>query len=241
MAIAFDSANTDTNANSTVGATNTITINHTPAGANRVLYIVIFLRDATTGDKAISSITYGGSATGITVVNTAVSNNRGRHIYRLIAPATGANAIVITTAGTCDRIVAHSFSFTGVDQTTPEDGVTPTGTGGASATTTAPTLTSISDNDWWLGGVELIIGTQRSITLSASPDPPTPVKVKDSILTAAINNINYSIAYAGAVTPAGIITPTWSWTTGVEFGAFVLVMKPAAAAGSANRRVIMVS
>ncbi len=245
MAIAFDSINTDTDANSECAACDgsTRTINHTVAGSNTVIYWIIYLRDATVGDKAVSSCLFDGSATGVTNIagasNNGGGNLRGIHMYRLTGPSVGAHTILCTMAGTLDHYAIRSISFTGVDQTTPEDGVAGTTASAATGTSINIARTSTSDNDWWLSGLDIIVGSAGTAIVS-TPDPPTAVLAK-AYTTVNTNNITYALAYAGPITPAQAATAGWSWTTSREHIANMVVIKPAAAAASNNRRVIMVS
>jgi len=242
MAIAFDSANTDTDANSQAAGVDTLTINHTPAGSNRVLYIFVFLRDGVQAERTPSTITYGGSATGITEITGMTYNPAGgtdaTYVYRLLNPATGSNAIVVTMGGLCDHILMHSVSFTGVDQTTPEDGVAGTFTSTAAGTSLTTSRTPTTDNAWRLAGLNISVGS-AGIATTGSSDPPTPV-LQWSYTTVSGNNMSGAVQYGGPITPAASSTAAWAWTTSREANSNMVVLKPAAASSS-NRRVIMVS
>lgn len=90
------------------------TFSHTvAAGSNTVLYVAAF------SDQVISGITY--NAVSMTKVVEVALDGGASATFRLVAPATGANDVVITLAGS-GTVMAQALAFDGVDQTTPEDG-----------------------------------------------------------------------------------------------------------------------
>ncbi len=137
-AIAFDAA---TNSGFTSGTTHTFA--HTNgSGANRILFVCAVQNDQT---KQVTGITYAGAAMTF-VASTTDSAVGGRLIYlfQKVAPATGANNVVITANGST-AIGGIASSYTGVDQSSPID-VSTTQKVSASPVTTSVTTTV--NNDW---------------------------------------------------------------------------------------------
>jgi|JI8StandDraft_1071087.scaffolds.fasta_scaffold00207_28 hypothetical protein len=104
MAIAFDSNATG----STTGAAS-ITFSHTVSGSDRVLF-------AAGEDNGSHNITC--TYNGVSMTQIDVDNPSGLTMLYLIAPATGANNVVMSRSGS-GFLVGMSASYTGADQTTP--------------------------------------------------------------------------------------------------------------------------
>src|SRR3990167_2462235 len=141
MAIAFDAGTHKTAETGT-------TLTYSPtvgAGANRIL--VVGASDGDTSSDTITGITYGGVAmtrfpNGF--VGSAVASS---FLYFLVAPATGANNVVVTCS------LSHSLrsacaSYTGAAQTGQPD------SGANEANTATPVElngTTVADNSWAVG------------------------------------------------------------------------------------------
>jgi hypothetical protein len=104
MAIARDA----TSAGESSGA-NSLTFSHTNTGSNLALFVGVMCRD---GDN-VTGVTYGGVAMTQLLKRT---NTSTYYIYGLVAPATGANNVVISRSTTTDNLVGISVSYTGVHQ-----------------------------------------------------------------------------------------------------------------------------
>ena len=103
MAVAFDAA---TDGGEVLGTS--LTFAHTCTGADRALVVGIFVNSTT---DHITGVTYAGSA--MTRQSTVSTGNVGRiYIYTLLAPASGANNVVVSSAST--TFSAGAVSFTGV-------------------------------------------------------------------------------------------------------------------------------
>lgn len=136
MAIAYDSS-----AQSSASSTS-VTFSHTCSGADRVLLVDAYWSASAT----VSSITYNGVAM-TNVVSPLDTGGGERHgMFYLIAPATGANNVVLTLSGSTQIEIA-SVSYTGADQTSPID-ATRTETGLETGTSYSEAITSIADNCW---------------------------------------------------------------------------------------------
>ncbi|HEX9895911.1 MAG TPA: hypothetical protein VGA78_18410, partial [Gemmatimonadales bacterium] len=94
-----------------------LTISHTTSGTNRLMLVGVTLNNQ--NSEIVSSVTYNG--VGLTQVGSVASATDTRvEIWRLIAPATGTNNVVITfSANVINGAKAGVATFTGVDQTTP--------------------------------------------------------------------------------------------------------------------------
>ena len=139
MAIAFDAK---TAPSTTAGTPHTFS--HTCTGTDRVLYV--FGHDTNTaGPTIVTGVTYAGVAmTKVVELDANASfNDRAITMWRLVAPATGANNVVVSAAG-ANNLRFASSSYTGVDQTTPENG-TDTSTGTSVATISTDITTSVAD------------------------------------------------------------------------------------------------
>lgn len=137
MAIAFDTATVD-NASGT-----SLTFSHTCTGSNRFLIIGVF-SDGASGGDVVSGVTYAGVAlTRANTQNSAAGGNR-LYTYYLVAPATGANNVVISTSSSVS-ISGFAQSYTGVAQSSPiDDSETMADTN----TTATLSFTSTVANDW---------------------------------------------------------------------------------------------
>lgn len=114
MAIAFDASSSVQS-----GGNSDITLSHTCTGSDRLLMVGI---STEYGGVTPSGVTYNGVAmtqVGSAVINTDSFANAQLHVYRLIAPASGANNIVASFSGPPGDRGVVGVSFTGVDQTTP--------------------------------------------------------------------------------------------------------------------------
>lgn len=100
---------------------NSHTLSHTIAGSN--LYLLVGVSLIGSVGRAVSAATAGGVA--LTSLGSIANSTTYRtEFWRLIAPPTGTNNIIVSTSGPPTTAVIGAMSFTGVDQTTPESGFT---------------------------------------------------------------------------------------------------------------------
>lgn len=138
MAIAFDAASKQTQVSAS-----TVTISHTCTGSNRLLLVGFITNNVT---DLVTGVTYSG--TSMTQLTTQATASAGfiSYVFGLLAPATGANNIVISfsVASLC---YATNASYTGVDQS-----ALPTGAAIASNNSTGTTwsqaVTTTANNSW---------------------------------------------------------------------------------------------
>lgn len=206
MAIAFDAA-----ATGGAASASSVTFSHTCTGSDLLLLVGVHLYNV--NGATISSVTYNGIA--LTLVDSAANSNRRVSLYRLVAPATGANDVVITLSGTEFEVNGGSMSFTGVDQTTP------LGTAvAANGNSTTPTVdVSAATNDV----VAAVLAIEHSGTLS--------VGAGQTSRYSAVGGGGWN-KYAGSTEPgATTTTMSWSDTVGGAWGIVGVPIKPKAAAG----------
>lgn len=187
MAVAVDAVTFSTSSGSPTKA-------HTCTGSNLALYVLIAERFNT----AVTGVTYAGVAlTRIQQLNDG--NVETTNIYRLVAPATGTNNVVISQSASHD-LCYTIVSLTGVDQSTPE-GTIVSGVGNS----TAPTHTASAATDdlvidlvaWYKSGTQTAtVGsgqTERSnqslgtIGGAVSTEPGAASVVMDWTLSGATN------------------------------------------------------
>ena len=134
MAIARD-------ATSSGAATATsLTVAHTCSGSNRILFVNVVTIDGTTDH--VTGVTYNGVA--MTRQSTlAIGTVARSYMYYLLAPATGANNVVISV-GASVSIQSDNVSYNGVSQSGFPDASS--ATTASAATTYSNTLTTIADN-----------------------------------------------------------------------------------------------
>lgn len=135
MAIVFDSA---TNGSSTTGTS--LTFSHTVTGSKTILFVGGL--GSTASDKW-TGVTYNGVAM-TRQYAVQMGSDRWAYLYYLIAPATGANNVVISSAS--DFISGNAVSYSGVKQTGFPDASNNNLL--ASGTPNTNTLTTVADNSW---------------------------------------------------------------------------------------------
>ncbi len=156
MAIAYDSSS-----KSDTGSASSLTYAHTCTGADLVLLVQIWCGTS----RTISSVTYNG--VGMTQISSISGGDIGagetHALFRLVAPATGANNVVVTLSGST-AIASISSSYTGVNQTTPID-ATRTETNLETGTSYSEAITSTVNNAWAIWCTREYAG--RTITAGA--------------------------------------------------------------------------
>lgn len=111
---------------------------HTNTGSSLALYCAVSWYNSAT--SSVSGITYNAVTMGASVGND-VNSGRKVEVFRLVAPATGANTVAITMSANSEGIVGGCISAAGVDQVTPHGTIVTNNTVATSisATITIPT------------------------------------------------------------------------------------------------------
>lgn len=175
-----------------------ITFSHTVQATygNRLIVVITSSRrDA--GGAYPSAVTYGGVS--MTSVTSATSGDAANtQLWRLVAPATGANDVVVTVpAGSASSYhTVHAMDFYFVNQTTPF-GTAQNATATATSTSVGAVTTSSGD---------LVVGGASHVANEATAVGASLVEVLDTAAT-----LSQESSYGRAVTT----TFTWaaSWTT----------------------------
>lgn len=203
-AIAFDNK-----AAATGSVTSSVTFSHTTSGSNRILFVAV---TAANGDT--TGVTYSGVA--MTKINNTVVDNGVLYtsLWYLIAPATGANNVIVSTAGTA--VVGSSASYTGASQTGQPDASTTTGS--ATTASFASSVTSINDNSWTIATSR----TGNGFTLTGGAN--TVVRNQPELVQFGAGGLWDS---GINITPAGASTLTVTCTSQFFGGAIMASFKPA--------------
>lgn len=207
MAIAFDassSAKTDGNTS--------LTFSHTCSGSDRVLIVALCVQNSASSVTA----TYNGTSM------TAAANDSGAwvstYMFRLIAPSTGANNVVISWTGS-DAAIGLATSWTGVDQTTPL-GTAVTATGSTTAVTVDVTAASgevvvdATSYDQNCGGQTITVGAGQTERLN--------------ILTDTSCGLTAGMSSEGG---AGTVTMSWTGSDAQDWVIIGVPLKPAGGGG----------
>lgn len=200
-AVAFDARS-----ESTIGADGTsLTVSHTTSGSNRALYCAC---SHTPGDTGVSGVTatYNSVAMDVLFTDEATHGSRTTRVFRLVAPATGANNVVFSWSGT-SGMAAVCASYTGVDQADPDDAQVVTD-GSAGGTSSSRSVTSAVGD--MVMDVLVLSNNASSIAVSGTN---TEVNQIDPAGGADDPNAIASSYEAGSAT----VTPSWGWTGTVSY------------------------
>lgn len=206
-----------------MNATNptSLTWSHTCTGTNLVLIVGTSAESDTGGHTAqtVSGITYNGVA--LTKVRSDYITDNGTELWYLIAPATGANNIIVTMTAVVDGLFGAGLSFTGVDQSNPIDnnaGTTKTGTSISQSITT-----NVAD--------AMIVNIMQHYNSSAVLTPDADQTQRFNTPTTGDNDQAGGTRLVTAAT-----SYTTSWTTDISAGMTlsVLSLKPYVASTSST-------
>jgi hypothetical protein len=216
MDIAFDSKSSVA---ATGGATSLTFSFNNVAGD----FVIVCGHDRTGNTSVVSGVTYGGNAMTkkVELAGNASFNDRAITLWVLTNPPTGSNNVVVTASST-QNMRFHAYSYTGVDQSTPDDG-TDTSTGGSGSTSIATDITTATDGAWMImfgkdqnGNRTYTNTTGDSIRLNADAG-------------------GHSVTDTGAaISPAGANTITNTMTSVNGIGAIAYAFKPAGGGGGGS-------
>lgn len=198
MAVAFDARSEGEAVPGT-----SLTIAHTVSGSNRVLYCAI-THDPGGDEVDQVTATYNGTAMAVFFTDMTTHASRRVRVFRLVAPDTGTHDVVLSWGGDSQFFRAVCASFTGVDQTTPDDAqVLTDGSGGGTSTSRS---VSSATGDMVMDTVVL----SAFATSMAVSGTNTEI---NQIVAAGMGNGIAASYEAGAAT----VTPSWSWTGSVAW------------------------
>ena len=202
MAVAFDTCTSGS------GTGTSISFSHTCTGSDLVLYAYVTVAANADFNPAA---TY--NSVSMTLLQERVANAYYIALFRLVNPATGANTLAVTglPGGGQEAVIAVSFS--GVDQTTPDD--TPVYSDSGAASSVSDNVSSATGN-MVLDGVS--VQGNRAITQGADQTIPTNGLVDQTQMETAVS---YE---SGAATN----TMSWSWTGNARVGHIAVDINAAA-------------
>ncbi|HJT91850.1 MAG TPA: hypothetical protein VJ777_07895 [Mycobacterium sp.] len=170
-----------------------VTWSHTISGSDRFLLV-----GCTNSDTLTWSATYNSVSMGTPIINA--DPNRPLVLWGLVAPATGANNIVVSWTDGNREPYCIASSYTGVDQSTPYD--TPPAPTDAGGTSTSLNVTSAT-NDMVVDYAVMSVGV-TTLTVTAGGQ----TELQQQVGNAAPGNAMGSSYKAGATTT----TMSWSWS-----------------------------
>lgn len=202
--VVFDAASSGTTTGTSLTFAHTTT-----SSADRVIYVCVSI-DA--GIAFEPTVTYNSvSLTKLTEIET----DRYTGLWRLVAPATGSNDVVVSSLPGGGDESAIAMTFSGVDQTTPEDArVT---ANGASATSVTNDVSSAADD--LVADCLHLNNVSNFATAGASQTERVDAETGGGH------------TYATSTEPgAGTVTMSWSWSSTVAYAQIAWNLN--AAAGS---------
>lgn len=191
VAPAVDAVTTD----DTGDAASSITKSHTTSGSDRLLLVCVAILDP---GAAVSTLTYGGtSLTSVGARQTGGNPKTRMELWRLIAPATGANDVVVTLDQAADRFAIAAISLTGVNQSTPLG----TFVSAFNNNSAAPSLS----------GANVVASASGELVVDCLAAGGTPTATVDASQTDRWNVVTGGVRCAGS-TEAGAATVAMDWT-----------------------------
>lgn len=204
-----------TNGGETTSASSKTTSHTTGSLTNGILVAHIGTRVATTSSNGVvSGVTYNGTA--LTKLRSDLFNVDPyvrEELWYLVAPASGAHDVVVTMAGVTDRIDLLISTWQGVDQTTPFETNSGTGTITTNATSVTTNITPSSNNNVILDSMY----TRDDVGVAANSN--------QNELGTAGSTDTYGASYKRQATAAST-SMNWTWTNSDGYAHGVGVLKP---------------
>lgn len=194
MALAFDAA-----ASTDGGAVSSLTFSHTCSGNDRIIIVGVAAGDD--DGRTVSSVTYAGvNLTQVRAQRLQTSGipDKWVEMWYLVAPATGANNVVVTLSGAVSNwVAAGSISLTGAAQTgQPDASNDAVGT----STTASVSVTTVADNCWV---IDVVSYEDLSPTLTVGAGQTERWIQNDA------SDLQGAGSTEGPKTPAGAVTMSW--------------------------------
>lgn len=206
MAVAVDAVTTGTSGGNP-------SFSHTCTGANLVLYVLIAQRYGTSG---VTAVTYNSVAMTL-LSDYDDANETHTFVYRLVAPATGANTVGITQ--TDSRSLGYTaISCTGVDQVNPEGTIVQATGGGTAVSATV----SSAVNDLVLD----VLAWYRPVAETATVGAGQTQR----------QNTSHTTVGAASSTEAGAasVAMTWTMSAAADWNQIAVPVKAGGAGGGAG-------
>lgn len=217
-AVAFDAASHGFNAGA--GFNTTLTVSHTVAGSNTILFARAGFGDNLHTDS-LSSVTYNGDNLTKIDANSVGSFYRNE-LWYIINPDAGTHDIVFTATAGVNVYQGGGVSLTGVHQSSPlGTAVKATGT-----SDTATVDISVGAGEWGIDTVYF----QNGPTLGSSNQTQREVEQ---------DNVSGNTGGSATSASTGTVTMSWASNAGsVNWGIIAVPVKPASASSPIRRRVI---
>lgn len=201
-----------------------------PAVVNAGDYLLLA---TTSGGSSISSTTTPATWTkllGLSSTGNTVAPNIA--VYRKFAAGTEGGTTLSVTKGT-NVFSAQILAFSGVDPTTPEDGVTPTI---GDNTTAANTVVIAAATVVTAGAALVTVAAHNSVSITATPPAGFTETADRTVASARAWEVAYQLGVSSGTT--GTKTVTWSAATARSIGA-LFVLRPAVGAIVRPRNVYL--
>jgi len=220
MAIAFDATGPTT---AYTGGATSLTFSHTTgSGSNRIL-LVGFLSNGTNGGDAFTGVTYNGVAMTRLLRSQHGTDGYGCYVYGLLAPATGANDVVIS-ASSSQVIYACSSSYTGVSQVALPSNV----------------LGKSMDGSTWTEAITIGTVNSWAVAFCRCNNNPTATSPDTLRGTSGSPNPNYFVADSNAALSTGSYTIDGTkQESGVDVQITLEILAAAASSTAANRLALL--
>ena len=215
MAIAFDAA---AGAKDGSAVVTSLTFAHTCTGSDRILVVTAGTNSTTS--PTVDAVTYNGVSA--TEVNEQSNGALRLALWYLIAPATGANNVVVTWSGVAtglgQQLNAISVSYTGAKQTGQPDS---NGSQTFSSATSVAVSTTVVASDCWLSGS--LQGSAGEMINGTGPETQR-----------GVDQFNQIAIDTNGTVGTGAQTLDWTWSSADTGLGLVMSIAPVAAAGPAN-------
>lgn len=212
--IAFDAASSCTPVTAS-----SFTWSHTTSGSNRILIVGVALRNNLS--QTVSSVAYAG--TSLTLIGVQNQGTIDRvELWRLVAPATGANNVVVTLSASA-KTACGAVSLTGVDQTSPIDQ-----SGFALGTNSTPSVgvTTVANNAWLVDAVAFF-STGIGLPSGSAGLGQTERWSGYTETGGGAINVRGKGSTKGPVTPAGAVVMDWTLGASTDWAIGAVALKPA--------------
>ena len=176
-------------------ANTSATFSHTVSGSRTALLVRVAYRNAGKTNTSIDSITYNGVA--LTKKSNTSSGGMNTDIWTLIAPASGANNVVVNFAEAMSYYI-HVNTITDADQTTLVDGVNQT-SGNGTAPSVAVTKTAAN-------------GLVFDVAMKDGTDAETVGADQTEEFNVTVSNTCFCFGSKEGPTTGTSVTMSWSWT-----------------------------
>lgn len=217
MAVAFDARSEGERATSGTS----LTVSHTCSGSNRALYAAIVYGSGAELDLSTVTATYDGVSMDVLFTDQTAAN-RPTRVFRLVAPNTGTHDIVFSWSGN-SFLRAVAASFTGVDQSDPDD--TQTAIDGSGGGTSSSGNISSATNNMTMD-VLLVTNGVTGLAVTGTGQVEVNQIVADGV---GAGYLGIASSYSPGATTQ---TMSWGWTGFVSYRGWTWDINAATAGGT---------